>query len=228
MKLKSVLIASAVMFCLIRNSSAQFKTEIGVKGGLNISGLALGREGKLSGASYSNLKGFHFGAYALLKTKKVGIQPEILFSQQGQYYNITNYSNLRTDLSYLNIPVMIKYYLVGGLHLQAGGQFAFLLSAKGDIVQTTTGGTIQAIMLNQDLKSYMNSTDFAFAFGAGVDIPFGLNLGIRYNIGQTNINKYHGAAAGASSSNSPSFSVASAHNQVFQLTVGYRFLKLGK
>jgi hypothetical protein len=228
MKLKSALIISFALIALTQISNAQMKVEFGAKGGLNVTGLALSGEGKLSGAKYNNLKGFHAGAYALMRFGKLGIQPEIVYSKQGQIYNIPNYSNLRTNLTYINIPIIVKYYLTGGLNLQAGPQLSILASAKGDLVPVYAGGGFGPPTLNSDLKSYLNSTDFSFAFGFGIDMPLGINITMRYNIGLTNINKYKGASASSPSANSPSFSTAYAQNQAFQLSLGYRFLKIGK
>ncbi len=221
MKLKSALIICIALIAFSQTSKAQMKTEFGVKGGLNVSGLSLSSAQKLPGVKYNNLKGFHAGVYALVRVGKLGIQPEIIYSQQGQQYNAPTYSNLRTDLAYINIPVMIKYYLAGGLNIQAGPQMSILASAKGDLVTVGYGGVGQP-ELGKDLKNYVNSTDYSFAFGAGLDLPKGISLGIRYNIGLSNINKYKGGDP------SPSFSGATTHNQVLQLSVGYRFLKLGK
>jgi len=61
--------------------------------GLNVSGLALSSDGKLVGARYNNLNGFHGGAYGLFRFKKFAIQPEIIYSRQGQVYTTPNYSN---------------------------------------------------------------------------------------------------------------------------------------
>src|SRR5258706_5729227 len=173
MKLKSVLIVGFALITLAQSSKAQMKTEFGVKGGLNVSGLALSGEGKLSGARYNNLKSFHAGAYALLRFGKLGIQPEIVYSKQGQIYNISSNSNLRTDLAYINIPIMIKYYLTGGLNIQAGPQFGILASAKGDLVPVFTGGGVRPPALRHGLKSYLNSNAFSLAFGT----RFGLCIG---------------------------------------------------
>jgi hypothetical protein len=224
MKMKGLLMVCGAVILFQMSASAQLKlrTEFGIKGGLNVSGLALSTSGKLVGAKYNSLTSFHGGAYALLRIGKLGIQPELIYSRQGQIYNSPGYTSLRTDLTYINVPIMIKYYLVGGLNLQAGPQFGFLASAKGDLVQLSGGNPGQAL-LNQDLKSFLNSSDFSFGFGAGLDLPLGINMGIRYNIGLSNINKYTGGQT-----NTPSFSVASTHNQVLQLSLGYRFLKIGK
>jgi hypothetical protein len=64
--------------------------------------------------------------------KNFSIQPELLYAQQGTKislsYEVTNShykSNL--DLNYLNIPVMLKYYVLKGLTVQAGPQIGILL-----------------------------------------------------------------------------------------------------
>lgn len=218
--MKKILTIGALLFPMFL--SAQIKTEIGVRLGMNISGLSLSSDGKLVGVKYNNLIGFAGGGYAQFRKGKLAIQPEILFSQQGQVYSTNYNSNLRTDLSYINIPVLIKYYPTGGLNVYAGGQFGVLASAKGDVVALNNGNVGQAI-LNQDLSRYLNSTDFAFVFGAGIDLPWRVSLSIRYNLGLTDVNKYQGG-----STDTPSFSKANTQNQVIQLSVGYRIWKLGK
>lgn len=221
--MRSLLIVGCALMLMPKLSSAQVKIELGVKAGLNFSGLALSSDGKLVGAKYNNLTGFHGGAYGLFKRGKFAVQPEIVYSRQGQTYNTPNYSNLRTDLNYINVPVMIKYYPFGGVNVQVGPQLGFLMSAKGDLVQVLSGGSLGQAVLNQDLKSYLNGTDFSIAFGAGVDLPLGINISVRYNYGLNNINKFSGG-----SSDTPSFSVAKTQNQVIQFSVGYRLRKIGK
>jgi len=55
---------------------------------------------------------------------------------------------------------MLKYYPFGGVNLQVGPQLGFLMSAKGDLVQYFSSGSLGQAVLNQDLKSYLNSTVF--------------------------------------------------------------------
>ena len=228
--MRRLLIIGCVLFLVPKISSAQLKIEVGGKAGLNLSGLGLSSDGKLAGVNYNGRTGFHLGAYGLIRKGKFGVQPEIVYSQQGQTFNTPNYSSLRTDLGYINIPVMIKYYPVGGLSVQAGAQFGLLLSAKGDLVQTVyNNGTFSLgpATLNQDLKGYLNSTDFSIAFGAGLDLPWGLNFSFRYNYGVSNINKYPGTS-GSGTTNSPSFSVAKTQNQVMQFSISKKLYKIGK
>src|SRR5258708_8866975 len=127
--MKSLLIVGCALMLMPKMSSAQVKIELGVKGGLNISGLALSSGGKLVGAKYNNFTSFHGGAYGLFRLGKLAIQPDVVYSRQGQNYTTPNYSNLRTDLNYINVHVMFKYYPFGGVNLQVGPELAFLISS---------------------------------------------------------------------------------------------------
>jgi hypothetical protein len=226
-----IVLAACVLFLMPKGSSAQLKMEVGAKAGLNIAGLGLSSDGKLAGVNYNGRVGFHLGAYGSIRKGKLGVQPEIVYSQQGQTYNTPNYHGLRTNLGYINVPIMFKYYPVGGLSVQVGPQFGFLIAAKGDLIQTVYNNGASSLgqaSLDQDLKNYLNSTDFSIAFGAGIDLPVGLNLAFRYNYGVTNINKYPGGSNTNGTTEGPLFSVAKAQNQVIQISISKKLFKIGK
>ncbi|MGC4023119.1 MAG: porin family protein [Cyclobacteriaceae bacterium] len=206
-------------------SFAQLRADFGMKAGWNVTGLELNSGGKLVGLTYNNRSGYHIGGYASFRFKKFAVQPELIYSRQGQNFTTPNYSNLNSDLKYINIPVIIKYYLVGGLNLQVGPQFGFLASAKGDLMQVDNAGNISATTRGQDLKSYLKGTDLSIGIGAGIDIHR-VNLTIRYNIGVSDINTHSGSSY--PNGVQPSFSTAKTQNQVVQFSVGYRFYKIGK
>ena len=216
MKKIKILLLVALSAAALQAANAQVQIGIGLKGGLNFASLS-----GVSSAStaYSNSTGYHAGAYFLFKFTKVGIQPEIIFSKQGHTFK-TGGTDYSSNIDYINIPIMLKLYLAGGLNLQAGPQFGFLASAKGDVINAS-GGITKA----QDLKTFVKSTDVSVGVGLGWDLPFGLNLAARYNIGLSDINKYTGGTippAGISS-----MGTTESKNQVFQLSVGYRLFKLG-
>lgn len=203
---------------------AQLKLDLGVKAGFNYYGLDLSSSGKLGTTNYNSGAGFHVGGYALIKVSKFAIQPELVFSRQGQYFSTPYNSNLATTLNYINVPVMVKYYVVGGLNLQVGPQLGILASAKGDLVNK---GLSQGLVASgQNLKDYVNPIDFSVAFGAGLDLPFGASLTVRYNLGLTDVNKYTNSTVPGTST--PSLSTSSAKNQVIQISLGYRLKKIGK
>jgi outer membrane autotransporter protein len=91
---------------------------------------------------------------------------------------------------------MAKYYVADAFSLEAGPQLGFLMSAKAD---------------GKDNKKEFNSTDFAFNLGAGYDLNEQMSLGLRYNIGLSDIEK--DLMAGESGST----------NSSLQLSFGYKF-----
>ncbi len=190
--------ATLILFCTVLIASAQFKAQIGLKGGLNLASINTDDPK----ASYDATTGYHFGAYALIKVLSFGIQPEVLYSVKGAAGEI-DVAGVKSDFSqdfvYLEFPVMAKFYLPLGLNLQAGPQFGTLISAEGKI--QNSGGTTTI-----SKGSYKNS-DISAAFGAGWDMPFGLNVSARYVIGLSDVNDGNGADA---------------KNRTFQLSVGFK------
>jgi len=157
--MKRITLALAVIILMISNSlNAQSVIRFGLKGGLNFATI------DVPGGSVDGTTGFHAGAYLTVKITKFAVQPEVLYSFQGAD---------GLDLNYVNIPIMAKFYLIQGLHLEAGPQFGILLSAED------SGGT--------DVKDFYKSSDLGVAFGAGFDLPFGLGVGARYVLGLSDI-----------------------------------------
>jgi hypothetical protein len=227
--MKKIILTLTVSFAMLAQSAyAQIRFDLGVKGGLNFAGLSNVSTSNLK-ASYENRTGYHFGAYAMIKITKFAIQPEIIFSRQGQNYTLPNStSNLTSNFDYINIPVMVKFYVAGGLNLQAGPQFGFLSSATGDVINTVNG-SISSTTSSADLKTFVKSSDVSLAVGAGWDLPFGLNLTARYNIGLSDINqKTGGIIPSVGNSTISSLGTSEAKSQVVQISVGYRFIRLGK
>ncbi len=186
-----------------QKSLAQVQFALGIKGGPNFANL----DTKSSvGENYKNRTGFHAGAFALFKFTKVGIQPELLFSKQGSNVQF-NSGNGEANFDYINIPIILKLYTVAGINIQAGPQFGFL--SGGQLKQTVQGTTT-----TQDAKDLYKKSDFGVALGLGWDLPFGLTLDARYNLGLSKIN------------DDPS--LEQTKNQVFQISAGFKIIKLGK
>lgn len=194
------LLFSTVLISFTVISYAQVGVDLGLKGGLNVTNLSSD-----ANATYDSRTGFHGGLYALIKVANIGIQPELLYSQQGTEVNFDQAVNdFEQDYTYLNIPVMLKFYLAGGLNLQGGPQFGVLLSADG----TTLDENGQPATLSKD---NLENSDISGAIGLGWDAPFGLNLTARYVLGLSDINKHN----------------FEAKNRMFQLSVGFRLFEVG-
>jgi hypothetical protein len=194
-----------VAFVLITVFVKAQEVAIGLKGGLNFAKID-GNTSSFSSA-YKNHTGFNAGAFVLFKLSKIGIQPEVLFSQQGSKVTV-NSQNFKSNFNYVNIPVLLKLYTVLGINIQVGPQFGFVMSAKQD--EPDAYGNITSVNYKDQLKK----ADLSAAMGLGWDLPFGLSIDARYNLGLTKINSQAGSE--------------SAKNQVIQISVGYKIIKLGR
>jgi hypothetical protein len=193
-KTKMFVVAFALVLVSTAGAFAQAQIALGIKAGPNFANI----KADDPGATYKNRTGYHFGAFGLIKLTKIGIQPEILFSKQGSKIKVNN-EDFEANFTYINIPVMLKLYTIAGINLQAGPQFGFLSKAEID---------------DDNVKDFVKSSDVSLALGAGWDLPFGLTVDARYNLGLSDIND--GVAEDQ------------VKNQVWQFSVGYKLIKLGK
>jgi hypothetical protein len=190
-------IVAAILVMGSVGAFAQAGISVGIKGGLNFNKL----DGTSSvGENYKGRTGYHFGAFTLIKIGKVGIQPEVLFSKQGSKISKPNTQDVDANFSYINVPIIVKLYTVAGINLQVGPQFGFLSRAEWN---------------DEDIKGSVKNSDVSLALGAGWDLPFGLKIDARYNLGLTKVDD-----------NPARFS--NVKNQVIQVSVGYTLFKLGK
>jgi len=200
MKKINLIILTAGFLFAGTSAFAQGEFAIGIKGGLNFANINTSS----AQATYDSRTGYNAGAFLLLKFGKIGIQPEVLFSSQGSkvHYNFSN--SVDQNFSYVNIPVIVKLYTVAGINLQIGPQFGFL----------TNDPVVKDPNTNQDINNAYKKSDVSAALGVGWDLPFGLTIDGRYNLGLTKINN---AAA-----------VSDTKNQVWQVSLGYKIFKIGK
>lgn len=205
-KLPGILFAMCFML-LAETAFSQAQLSVGLKGGLNFSKLDLNSS---VATNYDNRTGYHAGLFTLVKFGPFGIQPEVIFSKQGSTYTVST-TNYEANFDYINVPIILKFYLPLKINLQAGPQFGFL--SASELINTATGV--------KDPKSagdlFSKTSDVAIAVGAGWDLPFGLTVDFRYNIGLSDIEIQ------------PSVTQpVTFNNKVIQLSVGYKIFKFGK
>lgn len=206
--MKKSILMSLGLLVISAMAFGQAQVAIGLKGGLNLSKLDISQ----GVSNVDNRTGFHGGAFVLVKLAMIGIQPEVLFSKQGSSYKV-NTTSYEANYDYINVPIMLKFYLPAGLNLQAGPQFGFLSSSE--LINTATG-----VKDPQDAaKLFSQKSDLAVSLGLGWDLPFGLTIDARYNLGLKDITV------------TPSTNPADAvdfKNKVIQISLGYKFFKFGK
>jgi hypothetical protein len=170
------------------------ETKFGIKGGLNLANFS----GDIEDGS--NLTGINIGGFAEIKlSDKFALQPEVMFSGQGSDSDEGSF-----NLTYINVPLMAKYYVADKFNLEAGPQIGFLTSAKLKM----DGNSI-------DSKRFFNSTDFGINFGAGYDFTEKFSAGVRYNMGVSNIFSDEFIDALQEDVN--------VQNSVFSLSLAYKF-----
>ena len=165
----------SILFIFLLAGTASFAQhfELGAKAGVNIS--------NFTGASNaSDLKansyvGFHAGGFvSLFLGNSFAIQPEVLLSTQGAKVD-NGISKKDYKLTYINVPVLLKFRSAGGFYLEAGPQIGFKVNEKVD-------GTSE---------DFAKSTDLSIAGGLGYHSPIGLGIGARYTAGLSKLGDYN-------------------------------------
>jgi hypothetical protein len=147
--------------------------KLGIKGGVNFATFHSAYAAD-NLTDYNGITSFNAGGLAHIHVAPhFAVQPELYYSRQG-----AEYGAVKTDLGYLNLPVLAQYMVGNGFRLQTGPQVGFLLSAK-----YKTGE------IENDIKDNYHSAEFAWAFGASYQFPgTGVGVDARYNLGITDAN----------------------------------------
>ena len=134
-----------------------------------------------------------------------GLSAAALYTQEGS--KIKN-SNGKYNLEYINVPVMAKFYVTKGLSLNAGLQVGFMTKAK-----------LKGDGKNVDIKSICNKADFSIPLSIAYEFENGLSFEARYTGGLTNVIK-----ESAIKEARLDYDIEKDNkNEVFMLTVGYKF-----
>ena len=161
--MKKIVLTIVLTVLGLLNVNAQ-EVEFGAKLGVNFS--------SVRGDNSSDLEpvtAFNIGVVSEIPiSEKFSFQPELLYSGKG--FSI---GDDVVSLNYFDIPLMGKYYFTKGLSIEAGPQIGFLLSAKQE---------------NLKVKESYNAVDFGVNLGVGYKLENGINFGVRYNLGLSDIN----------------------------------------
>jgi hypothetical protein len=167
--MKKLLFAIA-MFFSVQSAFAQ-SFSIGPKAGLNISNYTGGD------IESDALVGYHLGGILNFGFGKVfSLQPEVLFSTQGaKVRNGSTKSDFK--ISYVTIPVMLKFKSSAGFYFEVGPQVGFRTSSN---------------IPDQTIDNFAKNLDLAAAAGIGYQSPIGLGLGVRYVAGLSKVGDFSG------------------------------------
>ncbi|MBI9066106.1 MAG: PorT family protein [Salinivirgaceae bacterium] len=167
---------------------------VGPKVGGNISTMSTEVTGTID--KKMNL-GYQFGAVAKFGiTKKLSIQPELIFSEKGVAAkdDALNFK-AKSNYKYFGLPIIAQYAFktIAGIQIYgSGGFYTDVLTGQTYVTKSDNGDTFSES--HDDLSIY-NRVDFGFNIGGGANIPFKnkdqLNIDLRFAQGVVNIDDYN-------------------------------------
>ena len=139
-------------------------------------------------------------------TDQFAIAPEVVFAAQGGKYDtkILGVELKETDhVNYINVPVMLKYYVIPELSIDFGPQVGFNVYSK-NTAEVKAGG--EGGKGTTDMKDFTKSVDFGLGLGLTYNIARDVFIQGRYTMGLTKV-----------------FDGQDAKNGNAQIAIGYRF-----
>lgn len=204
------------------SSNAQENVRFGLKAGLNISKLTI--SGVDVAPEINSKAGFHAGAFLSIKlSEKFGLQPEVLYSNQGYKTRIEDVFEKRDiegNINYIAIPIMLKYYPAKKFNIEVGPQISFLLNHKA-LVKYSRNDISYDPAFNNSLTAEVDIEDQtqSIEFGLNTGVSYQINKNVigtaRYNFGISNVNKKLISPYGEDKEND--------RNSVFQFSLNYLF-----
>lgn len=193
--MKKVILSLAILAGVTGAAQAQ-STRFGVKAGANLSSIT---GSDTQGAK--NLVGLSAGAMADFGfSDLISFHPELLFSQKGVKYEDGGATG-QIRLNYLDVPLLLRVN-ADGLFFEAGPEVAFLIGQKSEF--SAGGQTITSTSTDGTRK-----VDVGYIAGVGYQLSSGLEFGVRYNGGISDLSDPSGSSK--------------QRNSVFQFQVGYLF-----
>lgn len=195
---------SLLALAIATTSFAQVAPTFGLRGGLssasmrgesvdNLKNVLEFADGKIA---TKNRTGFFVGAYATIPVDKmISVEPGLYYSQKGyelnggfsvkgaEFINANAKAQLQSD--YIDMPLLLKADLGGGLQLFAGPQFSYLMKAN----LRTTAGVLGINILNNtiDATDQFNRWDMGVTGGIAYKFANGMNISAAYDHGLSKV-----------------------------------------
>lgn len=208
------------IFWILLGLLLSFKTNIfaqeinyGLLGGIDFANARLTNKPKANGDSriFHPMVSFNVNGYIGYKISRLwGLSAEPGFIQKGgvMLYDKENKDdNKRLQLNYLQLPILVDFYMGEKLFLSVGPEFAYMINAK-----LKSKDNLQDIS-----KFYENDFEISGVLGINYNIHANFDIGIRYNHGLTyssilTLRDADGASIGESKE----------YNQYFQVFVRFK------
>ncbi len=185
---KFLIILCIAAFALQSNAQS---IRAGLKAGANITNFT---GGNFENVDKKALVGFHAGGYLNFALGAVSLQPEVLVSTAGAKFEDAG-DNIK--LTYITVPVMVKFKSSSGFYFEAGPQVGFKISE--DIGDTP-------------INNFAKDLDLSIGAGLGFQSSMGFGIGARYIAGLSKVGDFDAASI------DPDFK-----NSVIQVGIFYTF-----
>ncbi|OEK09630.1 hypothetical protein A8C32_13085 [Flavivirga aquatica] len=184
-----------VLILLSTVTFSQIKIKPGVRAGANFS--------NLTNTNLDDKTDFYIGAFVKIKfVNFYALQPEINYSRQGGKSIISGFDDFETQ--YLGVALTNKFYPFKAIGLHA---------IVGPSINIKVGDNIE-----NNFDENLEGFDFLIFGGLGYDLPFGLGIEARYNIGLVDI---YGSNVNNTNRNNNVDNLIL--NKVFQIGATYKF-----
>lgn len=197
---RRVLFVICISLIVITNIFSQNKFHVIPKVGLNLS--------TITNVDSDWKSGLNIGCgVEWLPFSQIGFESGVYYTNLGADNVILKNSNayMAVKISYLQLPLMVKYYAYKGLHAFAGPQVGYKISSSEKPVS----------MLN-----YGKDFDFSAIIGLGYQFDFGLLLSANYVAGfTTNDQSFLSSINGEQ----VVYKSLNCRNSTLQFNVGWRF-----
>ncbi len=131
-------------------------------------------------------------------TPKFAIAPEVVFASQGGHFEtskavtlpllgtIEGKTKVTYNTNYVNVPVMLKYYVIPDFSIDFGPQLGINVYSKVTNEVSVNGKGKSAAT---DLKDYTNTIDFGLGLGGTYNLTENAFIQARYTLGLTPVFK---------------------------------------
>ena len=207
--MKKILITFVLLIGIVftKVSNAQ-DLRFGVKAGVNMSTMSFDEV-------YDNAKmkvGFQLGCLSEYSiNSKLATEVDFLFALQGFKASATGTGyerNVTHNAFYVNVPLMLKWYIVDNVSVAFGPQVGLVVSAKNKMTEKFTGESSKTTKTS--VKDRYAAADFGLCIAADYYVTENIFVGAGFNLGLTNLYKGDG------------YNIDS-KNRVITLNVGYSF-----
>jgi hypothetical protein len=199
-------VAFSILFLL---TSFYLHAQIGIKAGPNFANIT--KAGEINSTSET---GYHFGLFFEGPVKKfLSSDTELLYSKQGYNYE-TSENTGQVNLDYLFLHQLLVLNFTEFVQVQAGFHLAYLLSAKVDSTQVSTGNSS-----TDKIIDLLNRFDYGLGGGVEIHPIYQIVAGARINFSLGQLYK----EPDESGEIPPFVPDIDAKNNLFQLYVGLKF-----